>query len=144
MESLQRLFSQKIFSLTEKIQKDFPSIYEHLDETPFSLKFYNKHEIDNVDLMAYLEQLISQINYYKKTTYNQDKHPTKKSNKNNNNTITQNENWSYQKQKLLEIYPILKETDLLYIDGKKEEMIERVCEILKITKKELHLLLKII
>lgn len=84
MESLQRLFSQKIFSLTEKIQKDFPSIYEHLDETPFSLKFYNKHEIDNVDLMAYLEQLISQINYYKKTTYNQDKHPTKKA----INTIT--------------------------------------------------------
>lgn len=94
--------------------------------------------------MAYLEELIFQMNYYKKTTYHQDKHPTKNSGKNNNNIVTQNENWSYQKQKLIEIYPILKETDLLYIDGKKEEMIERVCEILKITKKELHLLFKII
>ena len=53
-----------------------------------------------------------------------------------------NENWNYKKEKLLAMYPILSETDLLYIDGKKEEMLERVCTILAITKEEVNQILR--
>lgn len=53
-----------------------------------------------------------------------------------------NENWGEQKEKLLERFSILHETDLLYIDGKKDEMLDKVRMILGTTRKELRNILK--
>lgn len=53
-----------------------------------------------------------------------------------------NENWGEQKEKLLERFTILQETDLLYIDGKKDEMLDKVRKILGKTKEELHNILE--
>ncbi|MCG2610657.1 hypothetical protein LZZ90_03965 [Flavobacterium sp. SM15] len=67
MKTLHSILSEKIFSITEKIQQNFPGLYEHLGETPFSLKTYDKHEVEDTDLIHYLEELIFQMNCYKKT-----------------------------------------------------------------------------
>jgi len=48
-----------------------------------------------------------------------------------------NENWGEQKEKLLEQFTILSERDLLYFDGKKDEMLYRLQKILGKTKQEL-------
>lgn len=53
-----------------------------------------------------------------------------------------NENWTEQKEKLLERFSILHETDLLYIDGKKDEMLDKVRTILGTTREELRNILK--
>lgn len=53
-----------------------------------------------------------------------------------------NENWGEQKEKLLERFSILHETDLLYIDGKKDEMLDKVRKILGTTREELRNILK--
>lgn len=59
----------------------------------------------------------------------------------NDTSESLNENWGEQKEKLLEKYSILSEADLLFIDGKKEEMLEKVRKILRITKEEFVLML---
>ena len=53
-----------------------------------------------------------------------------------------NNEWSEQKERLLERFSILNETDLLYIDGKKDEMLDKVRMILGTTRKELRNILK--
>ncbi|MCG2610656.1 general stress protein CsbD [Flavobacterium sp. SM15] len=59
----------------------------------------------------------------------------------NDTSESLNENWGEQKEKLLEKYSILSEADLLFIDGKKEEMLEKVRKILRITEEEFALML---
>lgn len=136
MKTLHYVLSEKIFSVTGKIQQDFPALYEHLNETPHSLKNYNKNEIEDVDLMHYLEELIFQMNFYKKQK-------TDRTGMKNLDTTSEaiNKNWVEQKEKLLEKYSVLNETDLLFIDGKKELMLERVRLTLGISKEELSLIL---
>lgn len=52
------------------------------------------------------------------------------------------ENWCEQKERLLDRFAILNETDLLYIDGKKDEMFDKVRKILGTTQEELRNILK--
>lgn len=52
------------------------------------------------------------------------------------------ENWCEQKERLLDRFAILNETDLLYIDGKKDEMLDKVRKILGTTQEELRNILK--
>ncbi|HSD13652.1 MAG TPA: hypothetical protein VLB74_03310 [Flavobacterium sp.] len=140
MKTLHGILSEKIFSVTEKIQQNFPGLYEHLDETPFSLKTFDKHGIEDADLIHYLEELIFQMNCSKKSAvdYNTNENIMKNL---NDNSESLNENWGEQKEKLLEKYSVLSETDLLFIDGKKEEMLEKVRKILGLTKEELMFML---
>lgn len=142
MKTLHNILSEKIFAVTANIQQNFPGLYEHLDETPFSLKAYETYEIEDTDLIHYLEELIYQMNPYKETT------PARKQitiaslvKLLNSTSESLNENWEDQKEQLLEKYADLKETDLLFIDGKKEEMFERIRKIMRISKEELALLL---
>jgi glutamine synthetase type III len=136
MKTLHYVLSEKIFSVTGKIQQDFPGLYEHLNETPHSLNNYNKIEIEEVDLMHYLEELIFQMNFFKKQRID-------RAGMKNLDTTSEaiSKNWIEQKEKLLEKYSILNETDLLFIDGKKELMLEKVRLTLRITKEELSLIL---
>ncbi|HKX85942.1 MAG TPA: hypothetical protein VJL37_04675 [Flavobacterium sp.] len=136
MRTLHYVLSEKIFSVTGRIQQDFPGLYEHLNETPYSLKNYNKIEIEDIDLMHYLEELIFQMNFYKKQNI------VGSSMKNLDTTSEAiSKNWVEQKEKLLKKYSILNETDLLFIDGKKEIMLEKVRLTLRITKEELSQIL---
>lgn len=57
-------------------------------------------------------------------------------------TASSNNEWGEQKERLLERFSILNETDLLYIDGKKDEMLDKVRMILGTTRKELRNILK--
>lgn len=59
----------------------------------------------------------------------------------NDTSESLNENWGEQKEKLLGKYSILSEEDLLFMEGKKDEMLERVRKILGITKEELLFML---
>ncbi|MGX7667297.1 hypothetical protein [Flavobacterium pedocola] len=142
MKTLHSILSEKIFSLTEKIHENFPALYEHLSETPFSLKVYNGHEVEDVDLIHYLEELVFQMNFCKKMAVECKDNTTAYSLKNLNDTSeSQNENWGEQKEKLLERYSALSETDLFFLEGKKVEMLEKVRKILCLTKEELRLVL---
>jgi glutamine synthetase type III len=136
MRTLHHVLSEKIFFVTGRIQQDYPGLYEHLNETPDLLNNYNKIEIEDVDLMHYLEELIFQMNFYKKQRID-------RTGMKNLDTTSEaiSENWIEQKEKLLEKYSILNETDLLFIDGKKELMLENVRMRLSITKEELSLIL---
>lgn len=140
MRTLHCILSEKIFSLTEKIRQDFPGLYVNLNETPYSLKNYNKTKIEDVDLVHYLEGLFFQMNYYKKQRIDISRigNNIKKLNKTSEAT---NKNWVEQKERLLEKYSILNETDLLFVDGKKEDMLEKVRITLHITKEELSFIL---
>ena len=53
---LQKRMTNEIFSVTSKIQKDFPSLYEHLNETPL-LICYNGKAVSVVDYQGYLESI---------------------------------------------------------------------------------------
>jgi len=142
MKTLHHLLSEKIFAVTANIQQNFPGLYEHLDETPFSLEAYETHEIEDTDLIHYLEELISQMNAYKETTPAHKRITIASLVKLLNSTSESlNENWEDQKEQLLEKFAALKETDLLFIDGKKEEMFERIRKIMRVSKEELALLL---
>jgi glutamine synthetase type III len=136
MRTLHHVLSEKIFFVTGRIQQDYPGLYEHLNETPDLLNNYNKIEIEDVDLMHYLEELIFQMNFYKKQRID-------RTGMKNLDTTSEaiSENWIEQKEKLLEKYSILNETDLLFIDGKKELMLEKVRLTLRITKEELSFIL---
>jgi len=140
MKTLNFILSNKIFSLTEKIREDFPGLYVNLDETPYSLKNYNKTEIEDTDLMNYLEGLFFQMNYYKKQKTGLVRIGNYKKKLNKTLEAT-NKNWVEQKEKLLEKYSILNETDLLFVDGKKEDMLEKVRITLNITKEEFSFIL---
>lgn len=67
METTYNKLSQKIFSITEDIQQNFPWLYKVLDETPIDLKVYKETSIKKTDLKLYLEELISQMGSYQKT-----------------------------------------------------------------------------
>ena len=102
MKTLHNILSEKIFAVTANIQQNFPRLYEHLDETPFSLEAYETNEIEDTDLIHYLEELISQMNAYKETTPAH-KHITIASLVKllNSTSESLNENWEDQKEQLL-------------------------------------------
>ncbi|UQD56677.1 general stress protein CsbD [Flavobacterium sp. K5-23] len=53
-----------------------------------------------------------------------------------------NENWDEQKRKLKQKFAALNENDLLFVKGKKEEMMENLQKILGKTKEELNLIIE--
>lgn len=141
MKTLHNILSEKIFAVTANIQQNYPGLYEHLDETPFSLKAYETYEIEDIDLIHYLEDLIFQMTPYKETPARKQITIASLVKLLNSTSESLNENWEDQKEQLLDKYGALKETDLLFIDGKKEEMFERIRKIMRISKEELALLL---
>lgn len=67
LKTSQKILLEKILKATVYIQRDFPWLYNLLDETPLLLKNFKKVNISKKDLKIYLEELVSQIDYYKKT-----------------------------------------------------------------------------
>jgi len=67
LKTSQKILFEKILKATVYIQRDFPWLYNLLDETPLLLKNFKKVNISKKDLKIYLEELVSQIDYYKKT-----------------------------------------------------------------------------
>lgn len=67
LKTSQKILLEKILKATVYIQRDFPWLYNLLDETPLLLKNFKKVNISKKDLKTYLEELVSQIDYYKKT-----------------------------------------------------------------------------
>ncbi len=67
--------TNKIFELTATIQKEFPELYIHLDETPLFLSGREKR-ITRLDFEQYLESLKMQLATFERPRL---KHPEKKS-----------------------------------------------------------------
>jgi hypothetical protein len=59
------VLTKKILKKTVEIQKEFPELYELLDETPLFFSFTDK-EITTRDLRQYLISLIIQQKYFEK------------------------------------------------------------------------------
>ena len=59
------ILTKKIFKKTVEIQKEFPELYELLDETPLFFSFTDK-EITIKDLRQYLISLITQQESFEK------------------------------------------------------------------------------
>jgi hypothetical protein len=61
--------------------------------------------------------------------------------KNSNSSFLVNENWDTVKIKLQTIYPVLKDSDLQYLPGNKNEMLNKIQSRLGKTREELSSLI---
>ncbi|PTT42868.1 hypothetical protein DBR28_01815 [Chryseobacterium sp. HMWF028] len=59
------ILTKRIFKKTLEIQKNYPELYELLDETPLFFSFTEK-DITIKDLRQYLTSLIMQKKYFEK------------------------------------------------------------------------------